>query len=538
MKKINLKSSVFQGLSMAVLLMLSMSSSIMAQVNTCINTNGSFEDIINGCPTFVIGDCYPDAFHNQCVPHWASVHGSPDICSQVVNVSPPIGGGIFMSELTAGHSGPICYNEAIVTTPNLVPGNTYVLKFHHITVNNLGDPAPINLEIYQTHELAPTDYSSSGAGLRPCSELEIPSDSELIYSANDYSSNEWIEEKICFTALDFPKYQILFVPTLNSIGAEVRNWLIDLVCIEPYSVCTPTTDLTACADEENFGFIHFDCEDDLEFEWDFPQGSTALETCGGATILQASEGTYTVTITDESNSNSQCESVETFEITSDCCIACRAPTGLDCKTSNQINQFVRLGWDEVFNATDYEITIVTDSSQPNFCGCSGVTNTTATFNTGGIPYYDYLINPFSCFSWTVKAICEDGVSESSSIMCYNYNAQSVCFEPVLQRDERGETQPKTGSSNLKPRVYPNPSSGILNFELDGPKDLVLTVEVYSFDGKLVTAFAEEKSQDGIYRNRWSVDQQLTDGLYTVVFKTNYGTFQEKIIISANDSMQK
>jgi len=521
MNKIN-----FQKLTIAILLVISMSNSIVAQIqNTCINLNGNFEEIVGDCTitTNTSGSSYINAFINECVSSWGRINGTPDVSASFLGITPPPGGGQFMARIGTSN-GFGCINEAILTYPDLEPGKTYTLKFHHRTTGV--SPVPINLKVYQTHQIQ-NNIPQTG-GFDPCSDISIPWDSELLYSANSTTIDSWTEEIICFTALDFPKYQILFVPTANPGTNSSQYWLVDLICIEEFEPCEPITDLTACAEQEDYGFIHFDCEEDLnlEFEWDIPQGSTAIEASNGATLFQASEGTYSVTISDGSG----CDYVETFEILADCCIACEAPTNLDCKTFGGI---VTLGWDEVPNAIDYEVTIVTPGISPNPCGCSGAYSST-TYSTGGETEYDHSLNLASCFSWSVKAICADGISESSAVLCYNPGSGCSELDGLRLRDE---TAPKTGSFNLKPRVYPNPSSGDLNFELDGPNDLVLTVEVYSFDGKLVKAFAEEKQLNGVFKKNWSIDQQLVDGLYTIVFKTNYGIFQERIVISTNHPKQ-
>lgn len=87
------------------------------------------------------------------------------------------------------------------------------------------------------------------------------------------------------------------------------------------------------------------------------------------------------------------------------------------------------------------------------------------------------------------------------------------------------------SVDLTPSVYPNPSSGTLNFELQAPDHLTLSVEVYSLEGRLVKSFAEKNHTDGFYKKNWLVENHLSDGIYYVFFKTNFGTFQEKIVIS-------
>jgi len=202
------------------------------------------------------------------------------------------------------------------------------------------------------------------------------------------------------------------ISRLNNTINSTEIWENDnLCCIAPPN-CTASSDLTACAEEEGYGFIHFECEEDLNFEWGLPQGSTAIEVANGASLLQASEGLYNLTITDENG----CEDIKAFEIVSDCCISCQPPIGLNCKKMPWGP--VRLGWEEIPNAIDYEVTIVT-ATQPSVCGCISSPNPTITVNTGGQNYHDHFLGITSCFTWTVKAICADGTSVSSTEMCFN-----------------------------------------------------------------------------------------------------------------------
>ncbi len=278
--------------------------------------------------------------------------------------------------------------------------------------------------------------------------------------------------------------------------------------------CTVQSDLEACTVEKNFGYIYLDCEPGTTFEWSFPSNSPAFEKKGegSTTILKAGQGTYSVTITNSDGSSA----VETYEIEANCCIEkfrCLAPKGLSC-SGNSTN--AELSWNPVPGAISYYVTIT-----PNSLPCCGGNNTISTVYQPTTNTFQN-IEGYACFTWTVTANCKDR-SATSALVCYR---DGKCTYFSEDDDQEGFRSP-----NLTPKVYPNPSSEVLNFELKAPKALTLSVEIYSLDGKLVKSFSEETHPDGFYQKNWSIDQQLTDGLYFILFKTNYGTFHEKVVIS-------
>ena len=318
---------------------------------------------------------------------------------------------------------------------------------------------------------------------------------------------------------------------------KLRPWLdpcntgvttLDGLCLGSFQ-CDEITDLSACCYEGNHGLIILNCEEPgLHYEWSFPTNSTAQEITNdvSSTIVLASEGSYSVTITD----NNDCSEVREYEIVTDCCDpSCPTPENLECQLGHG---FAALSWDEIGCVEGYNVFIIEDD--PDCCGTEFGIIPGPFFTTD--PYFNFQLSPgISCISWQVQTVCDQSFGEISDWSEKYCLKPGDCF-PAPPFTEEGDNS--KSNSDIKVIVYPNPNYGELNLELETPGDLTITVEIYSLDGKLVKTFAEEKYPDGYYKKNWSVNDQITDGLYIVFFKTNYGTFQEKVVIAKENYRQR
>jgi len=299
------------------------------------------------------------------------------------------------------------------------------------------------------------------------------------------------------TGHSLPAIEFPFSAIPNTGSTLEDSWQSDDLCCDGPINCQERSQLSACSEENTYGYIHLKCPAANSYTWDLPNNSDAFEISGNgsSTILNAGEGVYSVTITDGNG----CSEVKTYEIEEDCCEEdCGAPTGLDC---SGFGTFAQLSWNAVPGATSYYVTINPNSS---CCGGNASTN---------------IIYPLTLGTTQTGPV-------TSSSRCYK---DGECFFIADTPDDR----PRLGKPNpsTEPNVYPNPSTGSLNFEFDAEEDLTINVEVYSIDGKLVKAFAEETYPDGFYKKSWNAEEQLTDGIYYIFFKTNLGSFQKKVIIS-------
>ena len=494
------------------------STSLNSQSN-CLNNNGSFE-------TINTADCDDTdyAFNYNCVPGWGAANGSPGIVTQA-----PAGGGNNSAILFTSFSS-ICYNEALKTAINyLTPGETYSLTFMMKTdAESQNNPIePINLRIYQAAEVQSANGPFSIAtGLAPCSDLVLGSLSELVYEEDNVILENWTQKTVCFTALDIPKPSLVFFPEKSNLGGYHQAWFIDQVCIKPFEACTPVTDLTACPAEGSYGFIHYDCDEKYEYDWTFPSVSSVIEVdnCSGSTIIQADPGSYSVEISGEGG----CSTTQNFEITSDCCFPCEVPTNLDCNFDNGLT----FTWDAVPTATAYEVQVIFSDTESGCCKLDPTAEPILQNHitiTNSIQLTTFLA---PCFSLKVRALCGDEASsEFSEILCYG---PGKCFPQPLSPDLMRKSVRPSGANQqteLSPMLYPNPTDGSLNLELKAPGILSLQVSIYSVEGKLIKSFAKAEYPDGNYQRQWTIDSHIPDGLYYVVFDTNYGTYEKKLVIS-------
>ena len=408
----------FLAQSLCLLVLMLINTSDISGQGNCLNDNGGFEEVIANCPN---GNavCFPGAFNNACLSNWRAANGSPDICTHPSNTAPPNGMEYYARMLTGHYGTPdICRNEAIFSPMELTAGNSYTLSFYHKTASK-GGLEPISVKVYQAGDIE----NVISTGVDPCTNLEIPAGSELIYSSDNFLTANWIYESICFTAIDDEKFGILFVPEAGSNNNYTQSWLVDNVCVVENEICEATRSLTSCPDEDDYGYVVYDdCIGD--FNWEFPAGSTAQEytSYGFSGILHASPGIYNVTITYDTG----CSVEQSWEIFNTCCdtsIPCPVPTGLVCEKSSE--GFL-LKWDEIQNIQQYMVNIF--AFDPS-CQC----------DDSQVPY-QYSIPAFTnqivfdnpdvyCFSWTVSTICnDDSYSEPSEPLCFNYLFQD-CFEP-------------------------------------------------------------------------------------------------------------
>jgi hypothetical protein len=136
-------------------------------------------------------------------------------------------------------------------------------------------------------------------------------------------------------------------------------------------------------------------------------------------------------------------------------------------------------------------------------------------------------NPkFTCIRWRVRAKCKEGFSEWSSWSCYSCELIINPFPITIGRntDIAAEAGPL-------PDIYPNPNKGDMYLQMKAKGELVLSVEVFNNQGVLVKTIKESKYPDGNFGTRLSMGSNMPKGLYLVVFRTNFGTYNKKVIIN-------
>ncbi len=114
--------------------------------------------------------------------------------------------------------------------------------------------------------------------------------------------------------------------------------------------------------------------------------------------------------------------------------------------------------------------------------------------------------------------------------CFNLHlgqaSESICRTYMLTEDENSLTlQPVPGDI----RIYPNPSSGEVNFELNEQYGNSSTVEVYDLTGRMVKEMNTPQSNAGTFN--FTIDKgELPNGAYLYRIHSDKGTFNGKLII--------
>jgi Secretion system C-terminal sorting domain len=181
-----------------------------------------------------------------------------------------------------------------------------------------------------------------------------------------------------------------------------------------------------------------------------------------------------------------------------------------------------LYWTDVPGATGYVIEF--NYNDPLCCYTPYAQFTTTVETSESYYNTNYPLPPqYSCFSWRVAAKCGAVRGPWTSKICYN------CSDSYLFRKGQGNTKTDQEKTALNPVVSPNPSNGTMTLSLKAPGDLTLTVEVYSTYGKLVQTLKQKTIPGGQFASTLTLPA-TEKGLYTVVFKTNYGVFSKKVVV--------
>ena len=175
----------------------------------------------------------------------------------------------------------------------------------------------------------------------------------------------------------------------------------------------------------------------------------------------------------------------------ECCDA-TTPTNLGCYG---FGSQTFLTWDPVPGASSYEVIITPYLSLPDRCCRTIPPNPQSYVFTVSTNEFDLANSPYSCFSWSVRAICKNGDSSPSTHwMCFNEGTHC----PIIGRLGQRPATSNILAQRIEPMellsVYPNPTTG--RIQLTGPL-VVPGHRVIVFDqlGKKVTeqAITEELS---------------------------------------------
>ncbi len=192
-----------------------------------------------------------------------------------------------------------------------------------------------------------------------------------------------------------------------------------------------------------------------------------------------------------------------------------------CKTPINVSyncQQGRISWDvSAFGYTPSQYRVRVSFDDPFCCGPSPWNGQSHQWTTSN-QFFDLpFINVSNCFSVSIGAMCSNDDINWSKTSC------SGCKKKVMR-----EQAPEEVQADLE--VFPNPSSGVVNLSLSTPADLEVSVEAYDLQGRLVQQLPTQVIPDGQFRTQITLDDNLARGVYLLVFKTNHGTFQQKVIL--------
>ncbi len=188
-----------------------------------------------------------------------------------------------------------------------------------------------------------------------------------------------------------------------------------------------------------------------------------------------------------------------------------------------------LSWDPVSAAGGYEIQL--SYNDPECCNSEYlpvVKNYILTGNVFDLAEYNH--PKFDCIRWRVRAKCKDGYSEWSSWLCF-YCTEIISPDFPLKGNKAGDMNAVKPRPEITPQVLPNPNNGSMFLRMKTKGELTLSVQVFNASGVLVTTIRENKYPDGNFTKSLNLGSGVPKGLYLVVFRTNFGTYTEKVIVN-------
>ncbi|NQY04720.1 MAG: M4 family metallopeptidase [Flavobacteriaceae bacterium] len=197
------------------------------------------------------------------------------------------------------------------------------------------------------------------------------------------------------------------------------------------------------------------------------------------------------------------------------------PINKDCnlvKPSNPIcevqNNGFLLSWDTVVGAQGYHIEVIYGDERccPNASSSYGVIHVV----NGNTPHF--FLNPdskYKCFSWRVRAVCEDGFSKWSKYRC------SVDCEGKFAAD-------KPANEEMKVSLFPNPGDEWLNINIELPEvsDIEITIHNIVTGRELYTAKVSPMKKASTHQINVSY---LPSGVYLVTAKSKEQVVTERFI---------
>ncbi len=173
---------------------------------------------------------------------------------------------------------------------------------------------------------------------------------------------------------------------------------------------------------------------------------------------------------------------------------------------------LRLNWNSVPSATNYEVDVVYDDAA---CGCSNSgEGSTQSGKTSGTKFDIPISSRDMCFSYKVRARCQDGsFSNWSDPICYP-NCLYSFHSATEDSSNRNDMELTTGKFDL----FPNPFSYELNISLSGFESDQVAIQITNLQGQLIKIdYINPKLNDNY---AWRPSQEITQGVYLVTLTSD------------------
>jgi len=263
----------------------------------------------------------------------------------------------------------------------------------------------------------------------------------------------------------------------------------------------------------------------------FP-GPTACRTIVNNATLETAECCYAVEVCFDKNGKYQPHQpvipVDCNVISSYCLQS--APTGLSCGWAAGSLDLV-ISWEPVQNATGYLLEVT--PYDPDCCDLyDGEDQDYAIQTTSTSVSFDYA---HECASYQVLAICEVGsFSLPSEKFCFD--SSTYCQSGVSGKIIDGKKENKNialSSKNSRGRiqVYPNPTSGIIKFNIEKNKDQeIQRILMRDIQGRIVSEISTYSDLGQSVIGQWNFDSNYNNGIYFFEVILNNTIKTKKIIL--------
>ncbi len=194
------------------------------------------------------------------------------------------------------------------------------------------------------------------------------------------------------------------------------------------------------------------------------------------------------------------------------------PTGLNATRVGNQDKFT---WNPVPGAVSYTLVII--PNDPKCCGGEAINDPIEIPNILTPDYIMSVDEDFPCYSWRVIAICPLGEA-SSEVRCSPSEERSSMGKRTLTSDDQTTLADKSAVN-----VYPNPTKGMISFEINTVKEEVCNITITDLAGKKLESFNNMKTKNNKLTVNWNTEA-LDQGEYLVKIVTlDNQTFVKKFI---------